>query len=223
MKKFLTIASLLLASTLPANAQEWSLGVHSGAFVFGEFVERRMRVGTPEGPISTSSIILTAETRPGVTVDLERSFAPRWAFRVEGTFTRAPLAAETRSDGDPVGIDAGQLDVTTLALPLIFRINPNGAFRFHLHGGPAVALYKADAVENVDGAEPVFEGRQTEWGLMFGGGVTWWLGDRFAVEGNVTDIITTSPFEREDFPDVPGIDIKRPQNGHATLGVRWRF
>jgi opacity protein-like surface antigen len=223
MKKFLTIASFLLVSTLPADAQDWSLGVHSGAFVFGDLVERRLRVGNPGGPISTTSIILTADTRPGLTVDLEHSFSPRWAVRAEGTFTRAPLAAEQRSGGNPVEIDAGELDVTTLSLPLIFRINPRGSFRFHLHGGPAVALYKAHAVENVDNAEPVFEGSQTEWGFLFGGGVAWWLSDRFAIEGNVSDTITSSPFEREDFPDVPGIDIKRPHNAHATIGLRWKF
>ena len=223
MKKFLTIAAFLLVSALPATAQEWSLGVHSGAFVFGDFVERHMRVGTPEGPSSTSSVTLTADTRPGLTVDLQRELTGRWAVRVEGTFTRAPLAVETRTSGDPVEIDAGELDVTTLALPLVFHINRGGAFRFHLHGGPAVALYKAEAVENVDGAEPVFEDGQTEWGVSFGGGVAWWVSERFAIEGNVSDTITSSPFDREDFPDVPGIEIKRPQNGHATVGVRWRF
>ncbi|HYH06282.1 MAG TPA: hypothetical protein VEK11_04390 [Thermoanaerobaculia bacterium] len=223
MKKFLTIAAFLLSATLPLAAQEWSLGVHSGAFVFGDFVERRMRVGTPGGPTSTSSLILSASTRPGLTIDLERTLTHRFSFRVEGTFTRAPLAVEQRSSGNPVEIDAGELDVTTLSLPLVFHINRGGAFRFHLHGGPALALYRADPVENVDGAEPVFSGMQSEYGVIFGGGVAWWLSDRFAIEGNVSDIITTSPFDREDFPDAPGIQIERPQNGHATVGVRWRF
>lgn len=223
MKKFLTIASFLLLSTLPAAAQDWSLGVHSGAFVFGDFVERSMRVGNPGGPSTTTTIILTADTQPGLTVDLERTLTHRWAMRIEGTFTRAPLAVEQRSGGDPVEIEAGELDVTTIALPFVFRINRGGAFRFHLHGGPAAALYKAHAVENVNGAEPVFEGSQTEWGVIFGGGVAWWLSDQFAVEANVSDTITSSPFDRDDFPDAPGIDIKRPHNAHATVGVRWKF
>jgi hypothetical protein len=53
--------------------------------------------------------------------------------------------------------------------------------------------------------------------------VAWWVSDRFAVEGNISDIVTSSPFDREDFPDVPGFDIPRPHNVHTTVGVRWRF
>lgn len=223
MKKNLTIAALLLASALPLTAQDWSLGVGTGAFVFGDFVERRMRTGTPEGPSTTTSIILSAATRPGLSVDLERSLSDRWAIRLEGAFTRAPLGVEQKSEGDPIEIDAGELDVATFTLPIVFRINRNGAFRFHLHGGPALAMYRADAQENVEGADPAFEGTQNEWGVAFGGGVGWWLSDRFAVEGNITDIITSSPFARDEVPDVPGIEIKRPHNVHTTVGVRWRF
>lgn len=224
MKKFLTIAPLLLAFTLPLTAQDWSFGAATGPFVFGDFVERTLRPGTGEGPTGTQTTVLTAGTRVGLAFDVERRFSDRWAMRVEGTFTRAPLAVEVQGGGDDgVEIDAGELDVSTWMVPLVFRINPRGTFRFHLLGGPAVAIYRAHAVDNVDGAEPVFEGTQAEYGVAFGGGVGWWFSDRFAVEGNITDTITGSPFKREQFPDVPGIDIPRPHNVHTTVGLRWTF
>lgn len=50
-----------------------------------------------------------------------------------------------------------------------------------------------------------------------------WVSERFAVEGTLTDIVTTSPFERSDFPDVPGYTIPKPHNVHTTVGVRWKF
>lgn len=223
MKKILTVAAALLAISLPLSAQQWSVGVGTGVFVFGDFVERTMRVGNPGGPTSTSTVILSAGTRPGLSVDVERRLTHRLGLRLEGTFTRAPLGVEQNSGGDPVEIDTGDLDVATFALPIVFRTNRGGALRFTLHGGPALAVYRAHAVENVEGAAPAFEGTQNEWGVTFGGGAAWWLSDRFAIEANLTDIITSSPFDREDFPDVPGIDIKRPHNVHTTVGARWTF
>ncbi|MFP5246290.1 MAG: outer membrane beta-barrel protein [Thermoanaerobaculia bacterium] len=224
MKKKLTTAVFALALTLPAIAQDWSLGVGSGAFVFGDFVERRLRPGNEQGPEDPHTLVLTAATRPGLSVDLERSFSERWAMRFEGTFTRAPLAVEVEGGNDDgAELDAGKLDVSTFMLPLVFRINPRGSFRFHLMAGPAYAIYRAEAQENVDDAEPAFEGTQGRFGVAFGGGVGWWMSDRFAVEGNITDIVTSSPFDRDDFADVPGIDIPRPHNVHTTVGVRWRF
>lgn len=219
MKKFLSIAAVMLASTLPASAQNWSFGAATGPFVFGDFVERRIRVGNEQGT-SETVLILGAATRAGLAVDLERSFSERWAVRLEGTFTRAPLSLEADSDGEGAEINQGELDVSTFMLPLIFRINPNGAFRFHLLGGPAAAIYRATAEE---GEDPVFAGTEIEWGFAFGGGVAWWLSDRFALEGNITDTITGSPFEEEDFAGTPRIDIKRPHNVHTTVGLRWRF
>jgi hypothetical protein len=71
--------------------------------------------------------------------------------------------------------------------------------------------------------EALFEKQQTEYGLAFGGGVGWWLSDRLAIEGNLIDITTGSPFQRADFLSTSKVDIKRPHNVHTTVGVRWRF
>ena len=216
MKKFLTIAVLMLAGAPSLAAQNWSFGAATGPFVFGDFLERRLRPTGGGEPQEPGTLILSAATRPGVALDIERRLSDRWAIRLEGTFTRSPLAVE-QEDGEGVTIDAGELDVSTWMLPVVFRINTGGAFRFHLLAGPALAIYRPT------GDDPAFEDTQQEWGAAFGGGVGWWLSDHFAIEGNITDTITSSPLDREDFPDVPGITIPRVHNGHGTVGVRWRF
>jgi opacity protein-like surface antigen len=223
MKKKLTIAALLLASALPLAAQDWSFGASTGPFVFGDFYERRLRPGNEQGPEGPHTLTLSAATRAGLALDLERSLGERWAVRAEGTFTRAPLTIRQNGDSDGVELNAGQLDVSTFMLPVVFRINPRGTFRFHVLAGPALAAYRLDGPENASGAEPAFEGTQLEWGFAFGGGVGWWFSDRFAIEANLTDTITTSPIDEESFADVPGIDTPNPHNAHGTLGVRWRF
>jgi opacity protein-like surface antigen len=224
MKKIWTTAAFALLFAVPAQAQQWSFGASTGPFVFGDFVERRLRA-TSGGPSGSQTLVLSAATRPGLSLDVERRLADRWAMRLEGTFTRSPLTTDQRGVGsdDGVELNAGKLDVSTWMLPLVFRINPRGTFRFHILGGPALAVYRAEARENVQGAEPAFEGTQLEWGLAAGGGVAWWVSDRFAIEGNLTDVVTTSPIDRDQFPDVPGIDIPRPHNVHTTVGVRWKF
>lgn len=219
MMKKLAVAALLLASTLPLTAQDWSLGVSSGPFVFGDFFERRVGVGS-EGPTASQTIVLSADTRAGLAVDLERSFSERWAVRAEATYTRSPLTISQKGTTGEFEVNAGDLDVTTLALPLVFRINPNGSFRFYLLGGPALALYELEAPGNT---EPVIDETQQEWGVAFGGGVAWWISDRFAIEAKITDTITTSPLDEDDFDNTPGADVKNPHNGHGTLGIRWRF
>src|SRR3954470_18538009 len=131
--------SLLLTAT-PLVAQNWSAGISTGPFVFGEFVRRTTRTGT-ETSSSTSTIRLTAAPRPGVAADIERSFTDRWALRLEGTFTDSKLSVKNKS-GSGVSIDAGKLDVTTWVMPLVFNFNRHGAFRVHVFGGPAYATYK---------------------------------------------------------------------------------
>jgi opacity protein-like surface antigen len=223
MKKILSLAALLLLAAPPLAAQNWSFGASTGPFVFGDFYERRVRISTGEDDSTVTTLVLSAGTRAGLALDLERRLADRWAVRIEGTFTRAPLVLKPEGSGEGAELDQGQLDVATLMVPLIFRINPNGTFRFHLMGGPATAIYRGEAPENAAGARPVFEGTRQEWGVAFGGGAGWWISDRFAVEANLTDIITSSPFDRDDLPNVPGITIERTQNVHTTLGVRWKF
>jgi hypothetical protein len=221
MKKNLTTVALALAITLPLAADDWSLGAGSGAFVFGDFVERTLRPVNEEGEAPPITLVLSAATRPGLSVDIERSFAPRWAVRLEGTFTHAPLEIKGEDD-DGVALDAGNLDVTTFALPIVFHINTGGAFRFHIMGGPAYAIYKFESPDQAGSINVVGEKRQ-RWGGVAGAGVAWWTSDRFAIEANISDIVTPSPFSRDDFPDVPGFHIPRPHNVHTTVGVRWKF
>ena len=223
MKKFLTAAALLLAFTLPAAAQEWSFGAATGPFVFGDFMERTLRVGNGDGPQGSQTLTLTAATRPGLAVDIEHSFAPRWAVRAESTFTRSPLAVRQGGRSEGVELSAGDMNVATIMVPLVFRINPNGSFRFHILGGPAAALYHLEGRENVEGVSPAFEGTEVEWGVAFGGGVAWWLSDRFALEGNITDTITTSPIDEPQGSSLTRVEIPKPHNAHATVGARWRF
>lgn len=219
MKRTAVCLALALATALPLRAQNWSLGVGTGPFVFGDFYERSMRPTTGEGTGDPITFTLSAATRAGVAVDVERAFADRWGLRLEGTFTSAPLSIVQSGEG--AEIEAGDLDATTLALPLIFRINPSGALRFHLAGGPAHVQYKFVGRENADGERS--SESSGEWGVSFGGGAAWWISDRFAIEGAINDIITTSPFDKEDFPAAPGIDIPKPHNVHTTIGVRWRI
>jgi opacity protein-like surface antigen len=222
MKKILLLSAIFAAITLPAAAQDWSLGIHTGPFVFGDFVERRVRLVGGDQSTPATNVTLSAKTRPGLAVDLQHAFADRWAVRAEGTFTRAPLAIK-QSGSSGVALDAGKINVTTLAVPLVFRINPHGTFRFHLMGGPAYAMYHASGRSNATGSVAVFEGTRSQWGLMVGGGVSWNFSDHFAVEGNLSDVATASPFHRNDFPDVPGFSIPRPHNVHTTVGLRWGF
>jgi hypothetical protein len=221
MKKNLTLAVALFATALPLSAQNWSLGVHSGPFVFGDFVERKVRpsVGGVLGDPVTMS--LSAATRAGLAVDVQRDFGRRWGVRLEGTFTKAPLTLKEEGE-EALTFDAGELSVTTVMLPIVFRINPEGTFRFHVMAGPAYAMYDFEPQAH-SGAIPVISRTENEWGAALGGGVGWWFSDHFGVEGTLTDIATTSPFKRSDFPDVPGYSIPKPHNVHTTVGVRWKF
>jgi opacity protein-like surface antigen len=218
----LAFLAALLVSALPARPQDWSLGVHSGPFVFGDFVERRIRPVTGGSDSPSTTVTLSAATRAGLAIDLERRLADRWALRLEGTFSRAPLAVEDESGDDGISLDAGEADVSTFMLPLVFRINPRGAFRLHLMGGPAYALYRVRGRPNASGITTLDQ-TTGRFGLAVGGGVAWWTSDRFAVEGNISDVVTSSPFDRDDFPATGGWSIPRPHNVHTTVGVRWRF
>ncbi|MDP9193188.1 MAG: porin family protein [Acidobacteriota bacterium] len=219
MMKSPAVFALLFALTIPLAAQDWSVGVASGPFVFGDFLERKVRIGTGEGPSSDVTSVLTAATRAGLAVDVERRLNDRWAVRLEGTFTNAPLRLEQSGGGND--LDSGDLDVATFMLPVVFRINRNGAIRFHVMAGPALAFYRGNSPD--PGGNSVFEETQSEWGAAFGGGVGWWMSDRFAIEGNITDIITTSPFDREDFSTATRVTTPNPHNVHTTVGLRWRF
>jgi opacity protein-like surface antigen len=222
MKKLLPALLLSAFLATSATAQDWSLGVRTGAFVFGDFVERTLRAGNTT-PGETQTVTLSAATKAGLAVDLEKSFNDRWAIRAAGTWTRAPLAVKGESEDETFELEAGDLDVTTFSVPLVFRINRNGNVRFYAMAGPAYAAYHTDTEENALNEVPVFEGTRGEWGLTVGGGLVWRWSDRFGLEAAIADTVTGSPFKRTDFPDVPGIDLKRPHNVHTTVGLRWAF
>lgn len=224
MKNLLPLSALLLATlALPLAAQDWGVRVATGPFVFGDLLERTLRPGNEQGSQGPHTLTLSAATRAGLAVDIERSLSDRWAVRAEGTFTRSPLTVRQTGQSDGVELDAGELDISTFTLPIVFRINQGGTFRFHVMAGPALAFYRLNSRENSTGAEPAFDGTQSEWGLVAGAGAAWWLSDRFAIEGQLSDVVTSSPIDRSDLPDVPGIDIPRPHNVHTTIGLRWKF
>lgn len=210
--------TLLLAAT-PALAQSWSAGLATGPFVFGKFVQRTSRIGTETGQ-STTTTQLTAATRPGLSADIERSFSDRWAARLEGTFTDSKLSVKNKNGGS-ILLDAGKMNVTTWALPIVFNFNRHGAFRVHIFGGPAYASYNIrDRAGTVGG----FSGSRGRFGGMAGAGLQWWISDDFAAEGNIEDIATASPFERSDFAaGSTGLTISKPHNVHTTIGLRYRF
>jgi len=220
-KTFRFTLPLLVALALPAAAQEWSVGGGTGAFVFGDFVRRTLLPTTGNGNGSPTQIKLTGKTRPGILADVERDFSDRFAVRLEGSFTNASVAVRDQG-GSEVGIDAGKLDVSTIMLPLVIRINPHGSLRFHVLGGPAYAMYH---VRQTIGATqiPLFSGTRNRWGLAGGAGVAWWFSNRFAAEGQVTDIDTASPFDKSDFAAASLVKIPRTHNVHTTLGLRLRF
>jgi opacity protein-like surface antigen len=223
MMKNLALLALAVAFTLPLAAQDWSVGAATGPFVFGDFFERTVRVGNGGGSSGTTTLVLSAATRAGAAVDLERRLNDRWAVRLEGTFTNAPLTLEqSGANGDGAELDAGDLDVATFMLPVVFRINRSGSFRVHAMAGPALAIYRGNAPDGA-ASQPAFEGTQQEWGLTYGGGVGWWISDHFAIEGNLIDITTSSPFDKEDFASTASLDIPRTHNVHTTIGIRWAF
>lgn len=217
-KNLLRLLPLALLFALPLSAQEWSVGVGTGPFVFGDFVTRTFRIGN-EVAGGTVESTLTAATRAGLRVDLERQLTGRWSLRAEGTFVRAPLSVGE----DSVELDAGEIDVTTISLPLVFHINRGGTFRFHIFGGPAYGIYRIERQTNAPGTLAIFNGTRAEWGLEAGGGVTWMLSDQFALEGMIADTVTGSPFREEDLTSSRNVSIERPHNVHTTIGLRYRF
>jgi hypothetical protein len=59
--------------------------------------------------------------------------------------------------------------------------------------------------------------------FAFGAGVGWWVSNRFAVEGQVADMVTASPFGRSDFVAGEQVAIPKLENVHITAGLRWKF
>ena len=90
-------------------------------------------------------------------------------------------------------------------------------------GGPAYAMYEFEppaALGPDSDREPTEErmGRGRSEAASAGGSAT-----ASPIEGTISDIVTTSPFDRDEFEDVPGYTIPKPHNVHTTVGVRWKF
>jgi len=216
-----TIALFLLTSVIavPAHAQKWSFGAGAGPFVFGDFAKETF---TPiGGGGETTTVKLTGKSDVGFTVDFERGFNDRFAIRLQGAFTDSKLQVKSSGAGG-ISLDAGTLDVTTITIPLVIRFNPHGTFRFHILGGPAYAMYDIKRENTPAGVPDTFSGTRSNWGGAVGGGVEWWLSDRWALTGEIADIVTASPFHEDDF-NGSKVDIPKPQNVHTTAGIRIRF
>jgi hypothetical protein len=216
------LALVLFASlvTVPAQAQHWSFGAGVGPFVFGDFARETLTpIGGSTGEPTT--VKLTAKARPGFTADLERDLNDRFAIRLQGSFTDSKLQVKSSSAGG-VSLDAGTLDVTTATLPIVIRFNPRGSFRFHIMGGPAYAMYRIKQNVTPAGTPDTFSGTRSEWGGAIGGGVAWWVGNRFAITGEIADIVTASPFDADEFQGSK-VEVPKPQNIHTTVGIRVRF
>jgi len=222
MRNSLPFLAALLLATPAAHAQNWSVGIGTGPFVFGRFVERTSTVGTEQGTTTITSR-LSAATRPGVDADLERDFGRWLGVRVGAAWTYAPLRIKSGSGSTGATIDAGHIGVTTFVVPLVVNLN-RGAFRFHVMGGPAYALYHGNARAGGGTSFPIFSGTRGRAGGMAGAGAAWWWSHRFGVEGEVSDTVTASPFRVEDIAATgKGVKILRPQNVHTTVGIRYRF
>lgn len=216
--------TLFLATviTLPLHAQQWSFGAGIGPFVFGKFLTRSVTLTNGE---TTSKVrtTLSASTRAGAAVDIGRDLNSWLGVRAEATWTRAPLRLKSVSGDSGFTVNAGKLNITTIVLPLVVSFNRHGALRFQLLGGPAYAMYTIEGRTTEGASSKLFEGTRSRWGVMGGVGAQWWWSDRFAAEGRIQDIVTSSPMEKEDFGTLSGIHIERPQHVHTTFGIRYRF
>jgi hypothetical protein len=222
MRKTQPLALLLLLFASSSRADGWSLGIGTGPFVFGTFVERTTRVGNDAGSATITSK-LSAATRPGGSVDIEHDLNDWLGIRLDAAWTRAPIKVKS-SSSQGVSFDAGHANITTVALPLVINLNRHGAFRAHLVAGPSYAFYDMKARTGGGATLSLFDGTRGRWGGVAGGGVAWWMRERFALEGEVADIVTSSPFRRSDFTSTfGGIKIPKTHNVHSTVGIRYRF
>jgi hypothetical protein len=210
----------------PVHADGWSLGAGTGPFIFGKFAERTQGIRNEENTAVLHST-LSAATRPGASADLNLDLARRVSLRADVTWTRAPLRLESRG-GSGVTLTAGDVHVTSLAVPLVFHLITGGAFELSLLGGPAAAHYQLHRSAQAPTSLPLFTSGRTRLGGMAGASLAWWLSRRFAIEGQLTDTVTASPFRRENIASSSGltaasVSIPKTENVHTTVGIRYRF
>jgi opacity protein-like surface antigen len=219
----LGVFRLLVLFAFPVTAADWGIGAGSGAFLYGDFARFQSTVGTELSTVPVEEV-LAADTRPGLQIHLERFVGERWSIRSDATFARSPIAIRASDDEDAVALDVGELDVLTISLAAAFRFNRGGRVRPYLYAGPVWAQF---AVRENDetGVPPIFRESRTEIGAVGGAGVEWWVSDRFAIRGEISDIVTPSPFEESDFRGIEGqhVEIPDAHNIHTLVGVTWRF
>src|SRR5882724_7280836 len=92
MRKILPLTLLLAA--VQAHAEGWSVGLGTGPFVFGYFVERTTRVGNDAGSGTVRSR-LSAATRPGGSADIEHDLNGWLGVRLDASWTRAPMKVKS--------------------------------------------------------------------------------------------------------------------------------
>ena len=220
MTKTLPLTLFLLFLAGHAAAQSgWSVGGGVGPFGTGDFIRRTMRVGN-EGGNSTTTIALSAKTRVGGQVYLEDDFTRLLGFRLRASFVNAPLSVKG-GGGSGVALSDGRLTTTTFSAPLLLHLNRDATFRFHLLAGPAYAMYRISQQEQQ--AFPTFHQTRSRWGVIGGGGISWWLGPRLAIEGEAADVVTSSPFERSDYANATLVRISRPNNVNISVGLHLRL
>ncbi|HEU5163856.1 MAG TPA: outer membrane beta-barrel protein [Thermoanaerobaculia bacterium] len=214
---------LLPLLAVPLAAGDWGIGAGSGAFLFGDFARFRSTVGTELSTVETEEV-LAASTRPGLQIHLERFAGARWSIRSDATIVRAPLSVGASGDEDGVSLDIGDLDVLTVSLAAAFRFNRDGRLRPFLYAGPVWAQFAIREDEET-GVRPIFDDSRDELGAVAGAGLEWWVSERFAIRGEISDIVTPSPFEESDFEGIEGqhVEIPDAHNIHTVVGVTWRF
>lgn len=228
MKASLFAFLLTLVVSADAWASDWTIGAATGPFVFGHFAERSVTIGSGETR-RRIRYALSAETRPGVKLGLQRDFNDRVSMRLEGSFVNAPLAIKTGSDSDRPASETGSLQiarmrVTSVALPLVVRINRRGALRPFLGGGPTFVMYETER-RSQSALLPLFAGKRSQAGLDLIVGIEWSISRSFSLEGDLRDSITRSPFRKEDLQTSPALSRGLPSvhNLHSTIGLRYRF
>ncbi len=225
------LAFLLLSLVCPllqaGASEDWAIGVGTGPFIFGSFAETRSTITNGEDRVNLTNS-LSASTRAGLVLTVERFFNDRLSLRVESAGTSAPLAVKTEQEGSEgsISLDVGDINVLTFAIPLTFRFNRGGSFRPLIFAGPAYAMYDIDRNENIANSVPLFEGTRGRLGAQAGAGLEWRLhGGRFFFRAEIADLITESPLKKSDFSGTlpRRLELNSPHNVHTSLGINYRF
>lgn len=209
-----------------ASGGEWSVGASAGPFFFGRFAESQVTIVNGESTVRISRS-LTAKTRAGLLLDVERIFNDRVSIRFDAGINEAPLSISIDDDDTPddgTSLEVGEMRVTTFSVPLVFRFNSAGTFRPYILAGVAYAFYDFQPAESTRSL-PLFEGTRGRLGATAGAGLDWWLSHSLAIFAQTSDIYTKAPLSADDFkgPRPRSYSIENPHNVHTTLGLRYSF